>query len=46
VRRPERLLSRSSERKLMTHYDLFSDNLHRYLSGQPLTQVVDKHMGY
>lgn len=28
------------------HYDLFSDNLVRYLSGQPLRHVVDKHKGY
>jgi phosphoglycerate dehydrogenase-like enzyme len=28
------------------HYDLFSDNLRRYLSGQPLRYVVDKHKGY
>lgn len=28
------------------HYDLFSDNLRRYLAGQPLQFVVDKHKGY
>ncbi|MBZ5686677.1 MAG: D-2-hydroxyacid dehydrogenase [Acidobacteriia bacterium] len=28
------------------HYDLFSDNLRRYLSRQPLRYVVDKHKGY
>jgi phosphoglycerate dehydrogenase-like enzyme len=28
------------------HYDLFSDNLRRYLTGQPLQFVVDKHKGY
>jgi phosphoglycerate dehydrogenase-like enzyme len=28
------------------HYDLFSDNLRRYLSGHPLRHVVDKHKGY
>jgi phosphoglycerate dehydrogenase-like enzyme len=28
------------------HYDLFSDNLRRYLAGQPLRFVVDKHKGY
>ena len=28
------------------HYRLFSDNLRRYLSGQPLVFVVDKHKGY
>jgi phosphoglycerate dehydrogenase-like enzyme len=28
------------------HYALFSDNLRRYLSRQPLHYVVDKHKGY
>jgi phosphoglycerate dehydrogenase-like enzyme len=28
------------------HYDLFSDNLRRYLSRQPLRFVVDKQKGY
>ena len=28
------------------HYDLFSDNLRRYVSRQPLRYVVDKHKGY
>jgi phosphoglycerate dehydrogenase-like enzyme len=28
------------------HYDLFSDNLRRYLAGQPLQFVVDKQKGY
>ncbi|HET9308766.1 MAG TPA: D-2-hydroxyacid dehydrogenase [Candidatus Sulfotelmatobacter sp.] len=28
------------------HYDLFSDNLHRYLAGEPLQFIVDKHKGY
>jgi phosphoglycerate dehydrogenase-like enzyme len=28
------------------HYELFSDNLRRYLSGQPLRFVVDKQKGY
>jgi phosphoglycerate dehydrogenase-like enzyme len=28
------------------HYELFSDNLSRYLSDQPLRFVVDKHKGY
>lgn len=28
------------------HYDLFSDNLRRYLSHEPLRYVVDKHKGY
>jgi phosphoglycerate dehydrogenase-like enzyme len=28
------------------HYELFSDNLRRYLAGQPLQFVVDKRKGY
>ncbi len=28
------------------HYDLFSANLSRYLTRQPLEFVVDKHKGY
>jgi len=28
------------------HYELFSDNLRRYLAGQPLRFIVDKHKGY
>ena len=28
------------------HYELFSENLRRYLSGQALLGVVDKHKGY
>jgi phosphoglycerate dehydrogenase-like enzyme len=28
------------------HYALFSENLHRYFSGQPLLGLVDKHSGY
>ena len=28
------------------HYELFSENLRRYLSHQPLRFVVDKHRGY
>ena len=28
------------------HYELFSDNLRRYLDGQPLQFVVDKQKGY
>ncbi len=28
------------------HYDLFSENLRRYLADQPLQSVVDKHAGY
>ena len=28
------------------HYDLFSDNLRRYVAGEPLQFIVDKHKGY
>ena len=28
------------------HYALFTENLHRYLNGQPLLAVVDKQKGY
>jgi phosphoglycerate dehydrogenase-like enzyme len=28
------------------HYELFADNLRRYLARQPLRFVVDKHKGY
>ena len=28
------------------HYALFADNLRRFLAGQPLLAVVDKHAGY
>lgn len=28
------------------HYELFSANLHRYLSGQPMQFIVDKRSGY
>jgi phosphoglycerate dehydrogenase-like enzyme len=28
------------------HYELFSDNLQRYLARQPLRYVVDKQTGY
>jgi D-2-hydroxyacid dehydrogenase (NADP+) len=28
------------------HYTLFSENLRRYLNGQPLLGLVDKHKGY
>jgi len=28
------------------HYALFSENLRRYFSGQPLLGLVDKHGGY
>ena len=35
-----------SENMWERHYALFSDNLHRYLSGQPLLGLVDKSSGY
>jgi len=35
-----------SENMWERHYALFSDNLHRYLSGQPLLGLVDKRSGY
>jgi phosphoglycerate dehydrogenase-like enzyme len=35
-----------TEKLWYRHYDLFSENLRRYLSGQPLQFVVDKHKGY
>ncbi len=28
------------------HYQFFTENLRRYLAGQPLQSVVDKHQGY
>jgi phosphoglycerate dehydrogenase-like enzyme len=28
------------------HYILFTDNLHRFLAGEPLRAIVDKHRGY
>ena len=28
------------------HYAVFSENLHRFLAGQPLLAVVDKNAGY
>jgi len=28
------------------HYALFSENLRRYLNGEPLLAVVDKRKGY
>ena len=28
------------------HYELYSENLRRYLAGQPLLWTVDKQMGY
>ncbi len=35
-----------SEKMWERHYALFSENLRRYLSGQPLLGLVDKHRGY
>ena len=35
-----------TERLWDRHYDLFSDNLRRYLAHQPLRSLVDKHKGY
>ena len=35
-----------SEKMWERHYVLFSENLRRYLSGQPLLGLVDKHSGY
>jgi len=35
-----------SEKLWNRHYELFSDNLRRYLTGQPLRYVVDKQKGY
>lgn len=35
-----------TEKLWFRHYDLFSDNLRRYLAGQPLRFVVDKRKGY
>jgi phosphoglycerate dehydrogenase-like enzyme len=35
-----------SENMWERHYALFSDNLHRYLSRQPLLGLVDKRSGY
>jgi phosphoglycerate dehydrogenase-like enzyme len=35
-----------SEKMWERHYVLFSDNLRRYLSGQPLLGLVDKRSGY
>lgn len=35
-----------SEKMWERHYALFSENLRRYLSGQPLLGVVDKLLGY
>jgi phosphoglycerate dehydrogenase-like enzyme len=35
-----------SEKMWARHYDLFSENLQRYLSGKPLLGLVDKQSGY
>jgi phosphoglycerate dehydrogenase-like enzyme len=35
-----------SEKMWDRHYDLFSENLRRYLSGQPLLGLVNKYLGY
>lgn len=35
-----------TEKLWYRHYELFSDNLRRYLAQQPLQYVVDKHKGY
>ena len=35
-----------TEKLWQRHYELFSDNLRRYLAQQPLRFVVDKHKGY
>lgn len=35
-----------TEKLWQRHYELFSDNLRRYLTGQPLRYVIDKHKGY
>lgn len=35
-----------TERLWERHYELFADNLRRYLAGQPLRGVVDKARGY
>jgi phosphoglycerate dehydrogenase-like enzyme len=35
-----------TEKVWQRHYDLLSENLRRYLAGQPLQFVVDKHKGY
>jgi phosphoglycerate dehydrogenase-like enzyme len=35
-----------TEKLWYRHYQLFSDNLRRYLAHQPLCFVVDKHKGY
>ena len=35
-----------TEKLWQRHYEQFSDNLRRYLAGQPLRFVVDKRKGY
>jgi phosphoglycerate dehydrogenase-like enzyme len=35
-----------TDRLWQRHHELFSENLRRYLAGQPLQFVVDKHKGY
>ncbi len=35
-----------TERLWTRHYELLSDNLRRYLAGEPLRGLVDKHRGY
>ncbi len=39
-------LSSATERLWQRHFDLLSDNLRRYLAGEPLLNVVDKQAGY
>src|SRR5437588_6373315 len=35
-----------TEKLWMRHYQLISENLRRFLAGQPLLAIVDKHRGY
>jgi len=35
-----------TEKLWQRHYDLFSENVRRYMAHQPLQSVVDKHAGY
>jgi len=35
-----------TDRLWQRHYELFSENLRRYIAGEPLLYVVDKHKGY
>jgi phosphoglycerate dehydrogenase-like enzyme len=35
-----------SERTWDRHYAVFVDNMRRYIAGEPLSNVVDKHRGY